>query len=307
MTYWRINLGEKGKFAQEAFEGGWIGTGWAGDRDLSEPIRQTREDFSQWFIALLMSSGNSNKRAAAIGSSATWWVGNGLELGDIVFTRKLDGNFQSGRVTGDYFYQPGHELPHRRPVEWFPHTIYRTDVSPQVKATFGSMRTVCHMTGYAPEIQALYDAELSALADGRVLASSPEVIALEENASFLLEKYLEEFLVGNWGKTLLGATYNLIDNQVDTEVVGRIDILAESKDKKTLVVVELKLGRTSDTVVGQVQRYMGWVQEHYAEPGQTVRGIIIGSEDDARIRYALKVAPNIELMRYAMDFRLESI
>jgi hypothetical protein len=64
---------------------------------------------------------------------------------------------------------------------------------------------------------------------------------------------------------------------------------------------------SSDTVVGQIQRHMGWVQVHYAEPGQSVKGIIIGSEDDARILYALKVAPNIGLMRYAMDSRLETI
>ena len=31
------------------------------------------------------------------------------------------------------------------------------------------------------------------------------------------------------------------------------------KDKKTLLVVELKKGRVSDNVVGQIQRYMGYV------------------------------------------------
>ena len=37
---------------------------------------------------------------------------------------------------------------------------------------------------------------------------------------------------------------------------GPIDILAISKDKKTLLVVELKKGRVSDNVVGQIQRYI---------------------------------------------------
>jgi len=37
-----------------------------------------------------------------------------------------------------------------------------------------------------------------------------------------------------------------------------IDILAVSKDQKELLVVELKKGRASDVVVGQIQRYMGF-------------------------------------------------
>jgi restriction system protein len=307
MTYWRVNVGEKGKFAEDAFLEGWIGTGWAMEHDLTTQIKESQESFTAWFMPLLLGYEVLNKRSASMAASGTWWVGHGMKTGDIVFTRKLDGNFQVGRVTGDYFYAAGHELPHRRPVEWFPRTIDKASLSPQVKGTFSSMRTVCQMSGYAPEIQALYDTELAALAGDRAATSSATVAALEENASFLLEKYLEEFLVGNWSKTPLGAHYNFIDNQVDTEIVGRIDILAESKDKTTLAVIELKLGRASDTVVGQVQRYMGWVHEHYAEPGQAVKGIIIGSEDDARIRYALKVAPNIEFMRYIIDFQLERV
>ena len=33
------------------------------------------------------------------------------------------------------------------------------------------------------------------------------------------------------------------------------------EDKKCLVVVELKKGRTSDATVGQVLRYISWVRE----------------------------------------------
>ena len=59
-------------------------------------------------------------------------------------------------------------------------------------------------------------------------------------------------------------------------------ILAISKDRNTFLVVELKKGRVSDNVVGQIQRYMGYVKEDLAEPHQEVKGIIIGSEDDLR-------------------------
>jgi RecB family endonuclease NucS len=40
-----------------------------------------------------------------------------------------------------------------------------------------------------------------------------------------------------------------------------MDILAISKDRSRLLVIELKRGRASDAVVGQIQRYMGFVHE----------------------------------------------
>lgn len=83
-----------------------------------------------------------------------------------------------------------------------------------------------------------------------------------------------------------------------------MSILAISKDKKRLLVVELKKGRASDAVVGQVLRYMGYVQEELAEDGQTVQGVIIALEDDQRIRRALAVVPNIVFYRYQISFKL---
>lgn len=49
---------------------------------------------------------------------------------------------------------------------------------------------------------------------------------------------------------------------------------------------------------------MGYVHEELAEGNQTVKGIIIGLEDDLKIRRALKVTNNIEFYRYQVSFRL---
>ncbi len=83
---------------------------------------------------------------------------------------------------------------------------------------------------------------------------------------------------------------------------GPIDILAISKDKKTFLVVELKKGRVSDNVVGQIQRYMGYVKEDLAEENQDVKGIIIAADDDLRIKRALSVTSNIEFFKYQVRF-----
>ena len=85
---------------------------------------------------------------------------------------------------------------------------------------------------------------------------------------------------------------------------GRIDILAISKDKKRLLVVELKRGRASDVVVGQVLRYMGYVKEQIAEDDQTVEGVIIALEDDQKMRWALTSVPIVTFYRYQISFKL---
>jgi len=112
------------------------------------------------------------------------------------------------------------------------------------------------------------------------------------------------------GKTILGQKYDIYS--IDGEIVGQqfpsdtgpIDILALSKDKKTFLVVELKKGRVSDNVVGQIQRYMGFVKQDLAEIEQEVKGVIIGFDDDIRIQRALSVTQNIEFYKYRIDFNL---
>ena len=133
---------------------------------------------------------------------------------------------------------------------------------------------------------------------------------IEDPTEFALEKHLEDFLVKNWKNTSLGKQYDIYE--LDGVLVGQqfpsdtgpLDILAISKDRNTFLVVELKKGRVSDNVVGQIQRYMGYVKEDLAEPHQEVKGVIIGSEDDLKIRRALSVTTNIEFYKYKVNFKL---
>jgi transcription antitermination factor NusG len=133
---------------------------------------------------------------------------------------------------------------------------------------------------------------------------------LDNEQTFILEKYLEEFLIGNWESTEIGKKYNLIysdDNELLSQQfktdIGKIDILAKEKETNTYVVIELKRNQTSDDTVGQISRYMGWVMEKLAN-GKPVKGIIIGYENDEKLRYALKTVTNIELFLYRINFSL---
>jgi len=105
------------------------------------------------------------------------------------------------------------------------------------------------------------------------------MVPFGESQLFPLDRYLEDFLVSNWDKTTLGRTLSLHSEDEESATqyptdVGPIDILARDRSNQDWVVIELKKGRSSDAVVGQLLRYMGWVKRHKAAEGEGVRGII---------------------------------
>ena len=61
--------------------------------------------------------------------------------------------------------------------------------------------------------------------------------------------------------------------------------------------------RVSDNVVGQIQRYMGYVKDELIEEGQNVMGVIIGFDDDIKLQRALSVTTNIEFYKYKVFFK----
>ena len=69
---------------------------------------------------------------------------------------------------------------------------------------------------------------------------------------------------------------------------------------------ELKKGRSSDAVVGQVQRYMGWVAKQ-ASPGEQVRGAIIVGRVDENIRSAVAANERLTLWRYDHELRVQRV
>lgn len=78
--------------------------------------------------------------------------------------------------------------------------------------------------------------------------------------------------------------------------VGRIDLLCV-RPNDDLVVIELKRDRGSDKVVGQISRYIGWVQAHLAN-GHDVYGIIITHEYDENLSYAIAANSKLRLLYY---------
>ncbi|MBN1328664.1 MAG: EVE domain-containing protein [Candidatus Heimdallarchaeota archaeon] len=135
---------------------------------------------------------------------------------------------------------------------------------------------------------------------------------LINDAEFALEMHLEDFLFQNWGNINWGSKLELFNknNQNGKQFpVGNwyIDLLAIDTETNEIVVIELKKGKSSDSTVGQLLRYISWVKEHLAETNQNVRGIIISKEIDDALKYAVKGLPNIEVKTYEINFKLKDI
>lgn len=153
------------------------------------------------------------------------------------------------------------------------------------------------------------------LVKGKEILSGTEINQFPEerrDMEFLMEEYLEGFIEVNFDKIQFGSKLVLFEDEEShgrqyPTTVGRIDLLAIDYSNKNFIVIELKKGRSSDMVVGQILRYMGWVKENLAINDYNeydVKGIIISKEKDDKLEYALKMLSSIKVMLYHVSFEL---
>ena len=308
-NFYRLMLGKGSIHVEESLKEGFVGVGWFEDIDLTPVFAKSADwrAFNKEMIPIYLSANPTKKKVAAgLSCGFTHTVCKGMSIGDVVITPKGDGTYAAGEVASEYIYAPGKTLPHRRLVNWYPSNIARADMTVELKNSAGSIGTVSNVSRYATELEALLI--------GQKPKANPGLYSTDENVEdpsiFALEKHLEDFLVANWKSTELSKNYDIYEDE--GEIVGQqymtdtgpIDILAISKDRKELLVIELKKGRVSDVVVGQIQRYMGYAKDELCEEGQTVKGLVIGLEDDNKLRRALSVTTGIDFYRYIVDFKL---
>jgi restriction system protein len=305
--FYRVMLGKGSMYSQECREQGFIGANFDIQQDLTGHLPEDWRDFNKEFIPVyLQANPGKSKIGAGLSCGFLWSICKKIQVGDIVLSPDGKGKYFVGEVQSEYRFVPGANQPHQRQVHWFDETIDRSEMTEALRRSTGSIGTVSQISKYREELEGLIKGE----APKPVLISTDETI--EDPVVFALEKHLEDFLIANWSQTPLGREYDIYQEeenfgqQFPTDT-GPIDILAISKDKQVVLVVELKKGRASDAVVGQIQRYMGYIAEEIAEEHQQVRGVIIALEDDLRIKRALKVAVNIDFYRYEVKFDLRKV
>ncbi|HLG93223.1 MAG TPA: endonuclease NucS domain-containing protein [candidate division Zixibacteria bacterium] len=161
-------------------------------------------------------------------------------------------------------------------------------------------------------VRQISENDFRAITEGRELTLTEKLVRNKEVVSesqFALESHLEEFIDQNWNNINFGSQltrYEVEDQNGRQFPAGTwsIDFLCIDKTSNDLVIIELKRGKSSDSTVGQLLRYIGWVQENIAKPKQKVRGIIIAKEVDDALRYAVKGLQDVAILTYKVDFEL---
>ena len=141
-----------------------------------------------------------------------------------------------------------------------------------------------------------------------------EVIATEienstEENEFAYERDLQHFLAKNLSLIEPGLILYTEEGITGLEFpVGSrfIDVLAKDKDSN-YVVIELKVSRGYDRVVGQILRYMAWIRKNHAEQNQKVRGVIIAREITEDLLLACSETQNVDLFEYNLSVTLRKI
>ncbi len=139
--------------------------------------------------------------------------------------------------------------------------------------------------------------------------SELEYVAPGEGASeFAFEKDLQNYLVKNL--SLIEPGLKLYEEEgisgVEFPVGGRfIDILAIDREEQ-FVVVELKVSRGYDRVIGQLLRYMGWIEANM-DTAKAVRGIIVAKEITNDLKLAASRISGVRLVEYEISFKLNAV
>ena len=130
-----------------------------------------------------------------------------------------------------------------------------------------------------------------------------------EDYEFAYEKDLQNFLIKNL--TIIEEGLTLYEDEgikgIEFPVGNRfIDLLTVDKNND-FVVIELKVSRGYDRVVGQILRYMAWIRKNQANDDQKVRGIIIAREISDDLLLACSETKNVELYEYNLSVSLNKI
>jgi len=126
---------------------------------------------------------------------------------------------------------------------------------------------------------------------------------------FAYESDLRDFLSQNLA--IIESGLRLYEEEgirgVEFPVGGRfIDLLAIDK-QNSYVVIELKVSKGYDRVIGQLLRYMAWIEKNHAEPNQKVRGIIIAREISDDLHLAASKISDVELFEYELSVSLRKV
>lgn len=129
------------------------------------------------------------------------------------------------------------------------------------------------------------------------------------------ERALEEHLERHWDETPFKAMGINLSSRERNGLPGRqvftpvnaIDLLGYRRREREWWVFELKRGRPSDAVVGQVGRYLGWLREAHAHGREAVCGAIIARHIDRKLQLSARAMAGVTLWRFDESLKVEQV
>ncbi|UEQ02171.1 endonuclease NucS [Halomonas profundus] len=126
---------------------------------------------------------------------------------------------------------------------------------------------------------------------------------------FAYEHDLRDFLARNLQLLEPGLTLYTDEGITGVEfpVGGRfIDLLAVDSSGN-YIVIELKVSKGYDRVVGQLLRYMNWIKINQADEDQRVRGVIVAKSISEDLSLACAGLPDVALAEYELAVSIRPI
>ena len=130
----------------------------------------------------------------------------------------------------------------------------------------------------------------------------------EEYPNFHYESDLQETILFQLNS--LFPDYKIFGKDNDEGVKYRIggkeiDILLESNDGKSLLILELKAGKAREKVYGQIAMYYGLLKTQF--PEKDIKGIVIAQEISEELLNASILSDKISFMSYLLEVKLTEV
>jgi len=153
------------------------------------------------------------------------------------------------------------------------------------------------------------DVVTEAFSSSETIEDTAHITPNEPDSEFAYEHDLRDYLARNLHLIELGLKLYQDEgiNGIEFPVGGRfIDILAIDSSGG-YVVIELKVSKGYDRVVGQLLRYIGWIKKNQADQNQRVRGVIVAKKISDDLLLACSELQHITLFEYSLSVSLHPI
>ncbi len=219
-----------------------------------------------------------------------------ISSGDVVIFREYSSGFWGTcQITGEWVKDEEAEGKYQVKAGWFPiDKIERWDVL----LPYEVIRSELSNQDHRSRIIQLKVTDFSSVALAHKVYKNLGY-GSTDGQFFLLESGLEEAVKFNLSQLDLVLADDPIQQQCNMGVgVGRSDLICRDKSDN-YVVLELKATHSSDEVVGQILRYMGYVDENWAKKeDKQVTGIILTPSFDEQLRLAVTQVNKIKVLRF---------